>query len=515
MFTQDDLKQFDYLGITKENIQLQIDNFITGFPFVRLEKPALVNEGIKLFDKNNVNELETIYAEASKNREVVKFVPASGAASRMFKNLFTFKDTYTGSEKDYQTFLNDKSFNSVYKFILDLKKFAFYQDLKEIMRRNKIDIDKCVDEKDYATIVSYLLDEKGLNYGNLPKGLLKFHNYLDYSRTSVEEHLVEGANYAKDINGNVKIHFTISPEHKEKFIECIQAVKEKYEQMFTVKYDITFSIQKPSTDTIAVETDNSIFREKDGKILFRPGGHGALIENLNDLKGDIIFIKNIDNVVPDDLKRITHLYKKVIGGYLIELQQKTFDYLKLLEKENISESQINEIIEFACNDLFIDLKEAIAPLAYHDKINLLKTKLNRPMRVCGMVRNEGEPGGGPFWVRNQKEEVSLQIIESSQININNKDQNKIFNASTHFNPVDLVCGVRNYKGEPFNLKQYIDPSTGFISSKSKDGRTLKAQELPGLWNGAMADWISVFVEVPITTFNPVKTVNDLLRGEHQ
>jgi len=515
MFEQDDLKQFDYLGITKENIQLQIDNFITGFPFVRLEKPALVNEGVKLFDKNNVNELETIYAEASKNREVVKFVPASGAASRMFKNLFTFKDTYTGSEKDYQSFLNDKSFNSVYKFILDLKKFAFYQDLKEIMRRNRIDIDKCVEEKDYVTIISYLLDEKGLNYGNLPKGLLKFHNYKDNFRTSVEEHLVEGANYAKDINGNVKIHFTISPEHKEKFIECIQSVKEKYEQMFTVKYDITFSIQKPSTDTIAVETDNSIFREKDGKILFRPGGHGALIENLNDLKGDIIFIKNIDNVVPDDLKRITHLYKKVIGGYLIELQLKTFEYLKLLETESINESQINDIIEFACNDLFIDIRETIVPLAYDDKINLLKTKLNRPMRVCGMVRNEGEPGGGPFWVRNQKEEVSLQIIESSQININNKDQNKIFNASTHFNPVDLVCGVRNYKGEPFNLKQFIDPSTGFISSKSKDGRTLKAQELPGLWNGAMADWISVFVEVPITTFNPVKTVNDLLRGEHQ
>ncbi len=515
MFTENDLKQLDNLGITIEKVNEQLNNFVNGFPYVRLEKPARINDGLKLFDKSKVEEYETLFSDVSKNREVLKFVPASGAASRMFKTLFSFRDTYTGTEKDYTAFQNDKSFDSVYKFVEDLKRFAFYNDLKEIMKKDKIDIENCIKDKDYVTIINYLLNEKGLNYGNLPKGLLKFHKYDNISRTSVEEHLVEGANYAKDSNGNVKIHFTISPEHKEKFIQHIDQVKNIYETMFDAKYEVSFSIQKPSTDTIAVETDNTIFREKDGKILFRPGGHGALIENLNDLKGDIIFIKNIDNVVPDGLKRITHLYKKVIGGYLISLQQKNFKYLELLENDNIEDNLLIEIIDFATNELFIDIKEVLSNLNNNDKIKLLKKKLNRPMRVCGMVKNEGEPGGGPFWIRNQANEISLQIIESSQINIKDPTQNTIFSASSHFNPVDLVCGVRNYKGEQFNLKDYVDPSTGFISNKSKDGRTLKAQELPGLWNGAMADWTSVFVEVPVTTFNPVKTVNDLLRVEHQ
>ncbi len=515
MFTDNDLKQFEILGINLELITAQIDNFIKGFPFINLIKPAILNNGVKLFDKTIISEMEAYFTEASMNREVLKFVPASGAASRMFKTLFTFRDTYTNSEKDYQEYLNDKSFNSIYKFITDIQNFAFYNDLKEMMRKKKLDIDKCIAEKDFATIINNLLDEDGLNYGNLPKGLLKFHKYTDHSRTSVEEHLVEGANYANDANGNVKIHFTISPEHKEKFMEKIEMVKLMYETLFNVKYDISFSIQKPSTDTIAVEMDNSIFREKDGKILFRPGGHGALIENLNDLNGDIVFIKNIDNVVPDELKRITHLYKKVIGGYLISLQEKAFDYLHQLDSDIEDDNLLNEIIEFSKNDLLIAFKEDIYSLSREEKIALLKLKLNRPMRICGMVRNEGEPGGGPFWILNQAGEMSLQIIESSQINTKDEKQNKIFAASTHFNPVDLVCGVRNYKGEQFNLKEYVDASTGFISSKSKDGRTLKAQELPGLWNGAMADWISIFVEVPITTFNPVKTVNDLLRFEHQ
>lgn len=515
MFTQNDLEQFTQLGIEVHIIEKQLLNFKNGFPFVNLCKPATTKDGIVVLDKEHVDYFITIFELTAKNRQVVKFVPASGAASRMFKLLFTFRDKYKNDEKGWQLYESDKSFNSVYRFINDLKKFAFYNDLKQKMNDNKYDIDICLQNKDYHIIIDFLLGENGLNYGNLPKGLLKFHNYQDYSRTSIEEHLVEGFNYAKDSSGNVIIHFTISPEHIEKFNTHIKEVKPFYEKKFNVVYKISYSIQKPSTDTIAVEMDNEIYREKDGSILFRPGGHGALIENLNDLKSDIIFIKNIDNVVPDKFKEQTYSYKKALGGYLISLQLKTYEYLKILETGNLDDGKFEEIIEFAQQKLQIRYHESFETLNRDERIRYIYNRLNRPIRLCGMVKNEGEPGGGPFWVRNSKGEISLQIIESSQINLENSGQNQVFKAATHFNPVDLVCGVRDYKGKVFDLKEFIDPSTGFISSKSKDGRNLKAQELPGLWNGAMAEWISVFVEVPIITFNPVKTINDLLRVEHQ
>jgi hypothetical protein len=281
-----------------------------------------------------------------------------------------------------------------------------------------------------------------------------------------------------------------------------------------VQYDISFSEQKPSTDIIGVDMDNNPFREDDEKLHFRPGGHGALIENVNDLKGDIIFIKNIDNVVPDRLKEPTYLYKRVIGGLLLRLQEKAHNYLRSLETKNVSAIELNEIISFAVRDLMIELNEQFDKMSLAEKCDYLYDRLNRPMRVCGMVKNEGEPGGGPFWVKSDNGEVSLQIVESSQINPNDAAQQKIASGASHFNPVDLVCAVKDYKGRQFDLHNFIDPSTGFISIKSKDGRNLKAQELPGLWNGAMAKWITVFVEVPIITFNPVKTVNDLLRDQH-
>ncbi len=515
MFLQKDLSQFQQIGIQVETIEQQLENFKKGFPFVNLTKPATSKDGIVILDKEHIDYYITIFELTAKNRQVVKFVPASGAASRMFKNLYEFKDKYKADEKGLALFESDKGFNSVYRFISDIKKFAFYLDLKAKMAADNLDIEVCLEQKLYHTIIEYLLDEKGLNYGNLPKGLLKFHHYADYSRTSIEEHLVEGVHYAKDANGNVIIHFTISPEHIEKFLTHIAEVKTRYENHYHVVFKISYSIQKPSTDTIAVETDNEVFREKDGSILFRPGGHGALIENLNDLKGDIIFIKNIDNVVPDKLKEQTYAYKKALGGYLISLQLKSFEYLKVLETQILDDGKLEEIIEFAQQKLQLRWNESFEELNRTEKIQYIFNKLNRPIRICGMVKNEGEPGGGPFWVRNNRGEVSLQIIESSQINMENSGQLQVFKTASHFNPVDLVCVVRNYKGEVFDLKNFIDPSTGFISTKSKDGRNLKAQELPGLWNGAMAEWISVFVEVPIITFNPVKTINDLLRVEHQ
>ncbi|MBR5151017.1 MAG: DUF4301 family protein, partial [Bacteroidaceae bacterium] len=346
----------------------------------------------------------------------------------------------------------------------------------------------------------------------LPKGLLKFHNYDNSNRTPVEEHFVEGALYAA-MGSKVKLHFTVSPNHRALFEQLVADKKAVYEKMFGVEYDVTFSEQKQSTDTIAVDADNNPFREN-GELLFRPGGHGALIENLNDIDSDIIFIKNIDNVVPDRLKSDTVTYKKVIAGVLVSLQQKAFEYLRLIDSGKYTHEQVEEIIRFVQQSLFCRCSE-IKNLEDCDLVIYLRKKLNRPMRVCGMVRNVGEPGGGPFLAYNSDGTVSLQILESSQIDMNNPKAKAMFEEGTHFNPVDLVCSVKNYKDEKFNLPNYVDPSTGFISHKSKNGRELKAMELPGLWNGAMSDWNTVFVEVPLATFNPVKTVNDLLRDTHQ
>ena len=515
MILQKDIEVFQQLGIDVNTIERQLTNFNNGFPFINLVKPARFNDGITIFEKDEIENYSCIFDLSVKNRKLMKFVPASGAASRMFQLLFSFRDKYKGSDKDILAFETDKSFNSVHRFISEIKKFAFYNDLKDILNAHKLNIDVCIESHDYNSIINYLLDDIGLGYGNLPKGLLKFHRYGEYSRTAIEEHLVEAAHYTKADEDVATIHFTLSPEHIDKFNDHISNVRPIYEHLFKLKYNITYSIQKAATDTVAVDLNNDFFRDTDGKILFRPGGHGALIENLNDLKADIIFIKNIDNIVPDKFKEKTCLYKKVIGGYLISLQQKTFEYLGILEKAKFDEAKFNEIIEFSTQHLMIKLHYNFNAFTLDEKTHYLFDRLNRPMRVCGMVKNEGEPGGGPFWVKNIQDEISLQIVESSQINLNNSDQNAIFKAATHFNPVDLVCGVRDYKGEVFDLKDFIDHTTGFISTKSKDGRALKALELPGLWNGAMAEWISVFVEVPIITFNPVKTINDLLRVEHQ
>jgi hypothetical protein len=380
------------------------------------------------------------------------------------------------------------------------------------MKKNGLDIENLLNEYQYHTVVGYLIGEKGLNYGNLPKGLIKFHKYGKIARTPVEEHMVEGADYAKYQDGKINIHFTVSPEHDEKFRSHVERMTSCYENHLDGQYYLSYSEQNPATDTVAVDHDNQPFRTSDGSILFRPAGHGALLENLNELDADIIFIKNIDNVVPDRLKEPTALYKKVIGGVLLHYQQKIFSYLSLFEKEEeLSPSLMEEIDEFLEKEIGVEKSEG----SEMDAKEYYIKKLNRPIRVCGMVKNEGEPGGGPFWARSQDGTVSLQIAESAQVDMNNEEQKKILNSSTHFNPVDLVIGTRDYKGHKFDLKKFVDPMTGFISKKSQEGRELKALELPGLWNGSMSDWNTFFVEVPIETFNPVKIINDLLRDEHR
>lgn len=507
MLTHEDKELLAKKGISEEKIAEQLACFEKGFPFLKLSAAASVeNGGIMLAaeaDQQRYLAAWDAYKEGDK--KIVKFVPASGAASRMFKNMFEF----LGADYNVPTTDFEK------KFFDHIHNFAFYNDLNAACMDNTgKNIDALIAEKNYKAVVANLLEAAGLNYGSLPKGLLKFHRYADGVRTPLEEHLVEGALYAAGKSGDVFVHFTVSTEHRELFQKLVDSKAAEYAAKYGVNYHISFSEQKPSTDTVAADMENKPFRDKDGKLLFRPGGHGALIENLNDLDADVVFIKNIDNVVPDRLKADTVTYKKLLAGVLVTLQKQAFEYLKLLDSGSYRHDELENIIRFVQQQLHCrraDLKD----LEDADLVIYLRKKLNRPMRVCGMVKNVGEPGGGPFLAYNPDGTVSLQILESSQIDMNDAEKKAMFEKGTHFNPVDLVCAVRNYKGEKFNLLNYVDKATGFISYKSKNGKDLKALELPGLWNGSMSDWNTVFVEVPLSTFNPVKTVNDLLREQHQ
>ena len=477
MFTKEDLQQIEQQGLTQAQVEQQIENFRKGFPYLNIVRAAAAGDGVLVMSDEEIAKAEARYEEASANIKVVKFVPASGAATRMFKELFEYVN-------------DDKRTPGIDKLLDNIEKFAFWPELSKYIMPDS------PDEEIVESIV-----KTGLCYGSKPKGLVTFHSYPEGNRKAVEEHLVEGALYARS-GDEVYIHFTVSSEHMGGFWDVLGATQPYYEERFGVKYNISFSVQKPSTDTIAVNPDNTPFRTDEGKLLFRPAGHGALIENLNDIDADVIFVKNIDNVTTDERRGDTVKYKKALAGLLLELQEQAFEYLKVLE---VGGAELEPIAKFVEEKLCVKLPEDY-------NTELLKAVLNRPIRVCGVVRNQGEPGGGPFWVDGGDGTESLQIAESSQIA---PEDMHLMKSATHFNPVDLVCGVKDSRGCKFDLTQYTDPSTGFISSKSSGGRDLRAQELPGLWNGAMAKWNTVLVEVPITTFSPVKVVQDLLRPEHQ
>lgn len=503
--TEQDNMQIEALGICEEQVNAQLQRFAEGFPFLPIKATATIGKGISALSDAECEayvKVWNIYCEGM--HKVTKFVPASGAASRMFKDLFAFVDA------DYE----QPTTPFEQRFVENLPQAPFRDDLDVVC--DKLfgkNVAVLLAEGRSKDAVRALLYPEGLNYGLLPKGLLKFHRYADGVRTPIEEHLVEGALYAQGADKVVRLHFTISPEHRTLFESVMTAVVPLYEKRFGVSYEIELSEQKSATNTIAVTPDNAPFRNDDGTLLFRPAGHGALLHNLDGIDSDIVFIKTIDNVSPEHRSGDTLRYKKTLAGVLVAAQAQLFNDLSLLE-EDLTMEQLREMLA-RFQTLFCSFDESTNTMDKEALASYLRRKLDRPIRVCGMVRNVGEPGGGPFLAVNPDGSVSPQILESSQIDMADAEKRRMFEEGTHFNPVDLVCGLKNRKGEKFDLTQFVDANTGFISEKSKGGRPLKALELPGLWNGSMSDWNTIFVEVPLSTFNPVKTVNDLFREQHQ
>ncbi len=512
MLSQKDQEELRSKGISETELFKQIEQIKKGIIPQELIRPAVIENGIIVTTEKTRNYYINVFDDYSRDRHIVKFVPASGAASRMFKDLYACIDEMKQSEDSSEEI--PSKYLRIRQMIEKLSEMAFYPALKEYFKQKDISLSELLKSKKHKTIIEAILSSEGLNYGNLPKALLHFHNYNTYQRKAIDEHLVEGALYAVNATGNVNIHFTISPEHETMFIDHLKEVLPIYEEKFGITYKVTFSFQHTSTDTPATDDQGNLIREQDGSIVFRPAGHGALLKNLNDLDGDLIFIKNIDNVTTDKLRSPTIEYKKVLAGILIEKEITINGNLSLLMDDSCSPEEIYEIAAFVKNDMMVSLPDDFFEMDIDKQRRILTNKLNRPIRVCGMVKNEGEPGGGPFFVKNPKGITSLQIVENAQINMNDPLQTQILRGSTHFNPVDIVAGIIDFLGRKFDLNDFVDPETYIVSEKSKDGKPLKALELPGLWNGAMAGWITYFVEVPLETFTPVKEIFDLLRPQH-
>lgn len=509
MLTEKDRTSIEKRGISVAEIERQIRLFERGIDYVYLLKPATSGEGIDVLDKPQEEAMIDRYESGMEEKTVIKFVPASGAASRMFKDLFSALENISKNGNS-ELRKNEK----LYDFFRQLNNYPFYEDLKAAIEHDDENINILFDNKKFHTLLEYLLTDRGINYGSLPKGLLKFHQYPEGARTALEEHYEEASLYLTDPKAAVNLHFTVSPEHLSLFTRLTDVLNEKYRNSQGLLFNVSFSIQKPSTDTLAVDLQNKPFRLEDESLLFRPGGHGALLENLNELEEAVVYIGNIDNVCPDQMKDQKIRHKKILGGFLLKKTESIHNILNRIEKGERGEALRTHILEVV-NEISPEAAEELKILQ-NDLFNENAYKfLNKPIRVCGMVKNAGEPGGGPFWIRNEAGKMSKQIIESSQIDMNDPAQKEIYLSSTHFNPVDLVCYIHDHKGEKFNLSEFTDPSMAFISKKTRNGRELKALEHPGLWNGSMAGWLTWFVEVPLETFTPVKTVFDLMRPEHR
>lgn len=506
---------FDFIAIYQrqmnlDTIQYQFSILKNGLPKIHLERPATLNDGISSLSAQEAHYYVQFFEEKKEQLSLKKFVPASGAASRMFKFLSEFLNDFKPGIDTINAYVNHSKNKDLSLFLVAQEKFPFYHEVVAKARELFPNYDALESDERQYCFVKTMLATQGFNYANKPKGVLPFHQYASHTATAIEEHLNECARYAHS-RGTSNLHFTVSEEHKEAFEQIVEVVKPRIEAEHNLTIQVRYTFQDKATDVIAVDREGHPFRDKHDQLVFRPGGHGALIQNLNRLNADLVFVKNIDNVTQNHTVELT-VYKKALAGILLQLQETVFRYIKVLSADQINNDLLNEIAYFVSAKLHMEITEDFPKYTRENKIAYLFEALNRPIRVCGMVKNEGEPGGGPFWVRDHKGRVFLQIIESSQIE---KNQRHIMEQATHFNPVDLVCGIRDYQGRNFDLTQFVDPNTGFIVEKNKDGRPLKAYELPGLWNGAMAKWLTVFVEVPLVTFNPVKTVNDLLKPAHQ
>ncbi len=504
VFSQKDKEQIASMGLSVEQVMEQIQIFREGAVPLKLNRPCTLNDGIRKIEEDEGKALAELHDQGAQAGRMIKFVPASGAASRMFKDWYRIMEAGGLENPDQKV-----------DFLSDLKKYAFFEDLQAVVSESGQNLEELMGNGKISDILSYVLTPAGLAYGELPKALLKFHRSPEGARAAIEEHLVEAALYVKDVAGKCRVHFTVSREHEKAVAAFLKQIIETYEKRLQVSFDLSLSVQHAYTNTLAVDLNGAPFRNEDGSLVFRPGGHGALLENLNQLNGDIVFIKNIDNVVPDSLKPVTILYKKILGGYLVKLQKDIFDYAALLAVGEVSEEKLAEIIEFCERELSVSFPACFSECSLAERCERVLSKLDRPLRVCGVVRNVGEPGGGPFWVEDESGLLSIQIVEEIQIDGKSEQQRSLWKAATHFNPVDLVCGVRDYQSRKYDLKRFVNSRAISIARKTEKGRDLQALELPGLWNGAMANWNTVLVEIPLETFNPVKTVGDLLRPQHQ
>lgn len=514
--TPEELSQFAAHGVSAEEVERQIRLFEHPPGFTRLERACSVDDGIHRLTPAETAAADQGYGEARMEGRLTKFVPASGAATRMFQALLAARSEHGAITRAHMGVLCEQGDRAAAEVVAFMDGWAHFPFRADICARvgEATDAEALARGGEFTEILDTLLSPRGLNYAGLPKGVLTFHSYGDGARTALEEHLIDAALWMSDGRA-CRLQFTISPEHRELFTALAARACERYERRLGIRFAVTFSMQKHSTDTVAVDLENRLFRTAEGHLLFRPGGHGALIENLGEIGADIVFIENIDNVVPDHLKEETARWKQLLCGHLLVLQRRVFAYLQRLHDGDVSRETVQEVLRFVRERLDVLAPPAPASADISAQREVLIGKLNRPLRVCGMVPNVGEPGGGPFWVRGRDGVPAPQIVESAQVDTSDARQASIFKTATHFNPVELACGLRDWQGQAFNLDRYIDPNAVFIARKSKDGRELKALERPGLWNGAMADWSTVFVEVPGTMFNPVKTVNDLLRPQHQ